>query len=186
MHLYINHELKICIFWSPRCGYKSLDRSFKKSNWKSISDQTHNWKKYKKEDIINYSQYLIFRDPWSRFKSFWRVEWLKNQLESNNIDIDISIDNFYNWYKDNKNNFVNTLIHHCSPQNSQASILINWKTIKCYHLKDIKKLINELNLINCCWDDGKFNINIQNEPPTWIFEMYKDDYEMINKILNLP
>lgn len=185
MHIFIDDVKKYCIFWSPRCGYKSLHNTLTYNNSnKTLGDLTHIWKEIKYEDIKDYKQVLLYRDPWSRFKSFWRLPWLKKELRKYNIDENISMSDFYIWYKKNKDNYIDNLIHHCIPQNSQANILINWDNIKCYHLSQFDELCEELDLTNNGNDNGLYNLEINNEPPYFIFEMYKDDYELLNKIIN--
>jgi hypothetical protein len=138
MHVYPIKSKKIAIFWSPRCGHKSIDKLLRSWNYPHLFTTTHLWKrdlesydwvinkekvhrdfteKITVDSLIGYKKIVLIRDPWKRFSSFWRWGLQKNFINSNITpekyikDLDFSREEF-------------DIEHHSMPQFSQASCLL--------------------------------------------------------------
>jgi hypothetical protein len=137
MHIHKITE-NLAIYWSPRCGHGSTywtldawefmhigltlqqrERDLPAyTNPKNPKMSRPALKKIEKESLKSVNELVLVRDPWKRFKSFWRWQ-RKNSFLDPSITPFKYIDNF-NYKLRNQ-----TIPHHSMPQWSQASCLLD-------------------------------------------------------------
>lgn len=190
-HLYILEKYKLVIFWSPRCGHKSIDRLLRYLGYEDFAKQTHKYRDITMEDIKDFKQVWICRNPYERFGSFLR--WKK--IYGTEITKEFVKDFLQNRIKEDEL-MVND-IHHSFPQWSQAIKLIN-KDIKVIDINNFDEFINLLSettktkldksllvsddKIFCGKESGKKYDVFQDKEIKELFDnFFKDDLENLPK-----
>lgn len=187
MHLHLIPENKTAIFWSPRCGHRSLYHLL--SNWsiRTIEKTTQDYLNIKEKDINGYTRVALVRDPIKRFQSSWRWGFETGLVDTNNIKPQDFIGSY------NTDRYIENVEHHFAPQWSQASCLLNGEE-EFYDITNFSMLANRLaSLLNKdaknlpddikadSWNPNYKPIDIPNN----FLDLYQDDVNQYNYLLSL-
>lgn len=217
MYAYINDEYKFVIFWSPRCGHGSISELLVKTDiyytLADIVNFSYNLNKNKKkrnnlkEKIKNYNHFIIYRNPYKRFLSFFKNTALKSNFFDNEYpNRYCNIKNYLIFLKNIKLNLNNwgkdilllkNEIHHALPIFTVDNDLINENNATYYNIdnNEFKNfVIDFLKIINCneksellnLWlnkngNKNKPKYNIDYETLELFNEIYKNDLNFIEK-----
>lgn len=181
MHLFLLEKYKIAVFWSPRCCHKSLNHFLLKNNLvedvKTLGNSTHCWNQYKIEDLKDYKQVLIARNPYKRFYSFIRwINW------------------FFSGEQTNPKKYIMELLtvlkmkpeyiiryhepHHASPQCSQAWSLVDKDNIKVFDITEFDKFQEYIGLLSN--EDFQKIEEIPKENCNNIYDFFEKDKEILD------
>lgn len=192
MHLYLIDSKKVAIFWSPRCGYKSLDRLMTSWGYPPVAETTH---MYVGMDSLpdDYTQFLLCRDPWARLKSALRMPWYPGYCKDHGhghghpkewlIDLDFESDSC---------DLVDSRNHHFAPQCSQAVRLMDYDRVIAYdvsnadsYFRHIAEVMGEdARMVDELHPDSlsKHHYVLPRVAETWFLDKFRCDYEMLEKI----
>lgn len=146
MFAYINNDYKFVIFWSPRCAHCSIHRILTELNlnFTPLNESIHHndYKNYEK--IKNYKQYVIYRNPYLRFISFFKNTLLHGETAGASLYDKThpcrfnSIKSYLKFLDNLKLNIEEKIniseFHHCAPMFILDSYLINKDKAKFYNI----------------------------------------------------